>query len=101
MPRTQRICTLKRNSQISYEGLIEFGRRVAKEVGSSKNIGLISEAMWEALRARSQEFWKNWSIVTGIPLPPSLKDKGFHHWSCCPWENHYWFGSPDSSDPAE
>jgi uncharacterized protein (TIGR02996 family) len=88
---------------LSYEGLIEFGRRVIKEESTSERVyfDYDNEALWHALRGSDQEFWKNWSIVTGIPLPPSLQNKGFHHWSCCAHEVYYWFGTPDSSDPEE
>ncbi len=97
-----RLC--KENSgyqEMTCEGLIAFGREVAREESSSGRTHLDNETMWYALRDHSQEFWKNWSIVTGIPLPPSLENKGFHHWQCCPGENYYWFGPPDSSDADE
>jgi uncharacterized protein (TIGR02996 family) len=87
--------------EVSYEGLLEFGRRAAREESSSGRIYFDNEAMWHALQAGSQEFWNNWSVVTGLPLPPGLENKGFHHWQCCPTENYYWFGPPDSSDPDE
>ena len=90
--------------EASYEGLIAFGRQVAREEGSSERSERISfenEALWEALRTHSQEFFQNWSVVTGIPLPPGLENKGFHYWACCAHEVYYWFGPPDSSDPDE
>jgi uncharacterized protein (TIGR02996 family) len=87
--------------QISYEELIEFGRQAVKEESSSKDTPIHGETLWGALQANSQEFWKNWSVVTGIPLPPSLESKGFYHWECCPREHFYWFGSPGPSDPDE
>jgi hypothetical protein len=46
------------------------------------------------LKAHSQEFWDNWSVVTGVSLPPGVDNKDFHTWECCPHEVHYWFGSP-------
>jgi len=86
--------------EFSYDGLIEFGCQVAKEDSSSESISFSdNKAMWYALKAHSQDYWTNWSVVTGIPLPPGLESKGFHHWQCCPQEIYYWFGSPDSSDP--
>jgi uncharacterized protein (TIGR02996 family) len=90
-----------RYEEISYEGLIAFGRRVVKEESSSGRTYLDNECMWHALQANSQEFWQNWSIVTGIPLPAGLDTKGFRSWQCCPTENYYWFGPPDSSDSDE
>jgi hypothetical protein len=29
----------------------------------------------EALRMQAGEFWKNWSIVTGIPVPSNIAEK--------------------------
>ena len=55
--------------EISCEELIEFGRQVAKDENSKERVYLDKEGMWDALKAHSQEFWQNWSIVTGIPLP--------------------------------
>jgi uncharacterized protein (TIGR02996 family) len=93
----------------SYEELIEFGRRVVKEESISDrvypdNSGRVffdNWDLWSVLRANSQEFWKNWSVVTGIALPPSLEDKDFHHWECCAHKHYYWFGRPDSTDADE
>ena len=31
--------------------------------------------MCDALRANAREFWKNWSIVTGMPLAPDVVQK--------------------------
>ena len=92
---------IPRYEEFSYEGLIDFGRRVAKGEGSSGRVYLENEALWDALKTHSQDFWNSWSVVTGIPLPPSLENKGFHHWECCSHEVYYWFGPPDSSDPDE
>jgi uncharacterized protein (TIGR02996 family) len=33
--------------------------------------------MCDALRVNRDEFWKNWSIVTGIPLPEGENNRGF------------------------
>ena len=81
--------------EFSYESLIEFGRRVAREEFLSKSIhvNVDNEDMWHALHANSGEFWKNWSIVTGIALLPS--NNGFHVWECCLNEVYYYFGSPE------
>jgi uncharacterized protein (TIGR02996 family) len=87
--------------EITYEELIEFGREVVKEESSLERTYVDNEVMWHALRDNSQEFWKNWSVVTGVPLPPGLGDKGFHRWQCCPNEVYYWFGTPDSDEPDE
>jgi uncharacterized protein (TIGR02996 family) len=88
-------------AKVCYERLLEFGRQVAAEESSSYRVYLDNEALWDALQTHSQEFWKNWSIVTCMPLPPSLEDKGFHYWECCPHEVYFWFGTPDPSNPDE
>jgi hypothetical protein len=38
--------------------------------------------MCDALRANSREFWENWSVVTGVPLPPDYENKGGFHCAC-------------------
>jgi uncharacterized protein (TIGR02996 family) len=38
--------------------------------------------MTEALARNVHEFWKNWSIVTGIPLPPGIEEKSRFGCSC-------------------
>ena len=87
--------------EVLYEEVIDFGRQVAREENPSERIYFDNEDLWRALQACSQEFWTNWSILTGIPLPPGLETKGFHSWSCCPTDNSYWFGPPDSSESDE
>jgi uncharacterized protein (TIGR02996 family) len=69
---------------ISYENLIDLGREALEEPGKEgfefncwNNMG-----MCDALRAHSREFWKNWSIVTGIPLPPDVEEKTSFHCAC-------------------
>jgi uncharacterized protein (TIGR02996 family) len=37
--------------------------------------------MCDALRSNHREFWKNWSIVTGLRAPPDVED-GFGQFSC-------------------
>ncbi len=55
---------------ISYWDVVKLGREAANEsnywVFSTRN----NIDMRDALHTNSQEFWENWSIVTGIPLPP-------------------------------
>jgi uncharacterized protein (TIGR02996 family) len=68
----------------SYPELIELGREAvedADERGFGFHCGT-NETMCNALRANSQEFWKNWSIVTGIPLPPDADGKGYFSCAC-------------------
>ena len=67
---------------ISYEDLLELGRAAVAEadeewVGFSCGDNM---TMCDALRAQSREFWQNWSVVTGIPLPPDVDEKS--HFTC-------------------
>jgi uncharacterized protein (TIGR02996 family) len=67
---------------ISCAQLIELGREAvegADEEGLGFHCGNNQE-MCDALRANPREFWKNWSIVTGIPLPSDVEAKS--HFSC-------------------
>ena len=69
---------------ISYEKLLKLGRK-AVEAADQRGVGLYcgaNETMMDALRANSREFWKNWSIVTGIPLPPGVEGKSYFGCSC-------------------
>ena len=82
----------------SYGKLIEFGYRVVKEENASKNIPIADEVMWADLKAHSHEFWDNWSVVTGVPLPGFLQKMDFQTWECCPHDVSYWFGAPLESE---
>ena len=67
---------------ISYETLLDLGREAverAEEDGDGE-LGFScrnNNNMCDALRAECDTFWKNWSIVTGVPLPPDAKQGGF------------------------
>lgn len=68
----------------SYEQLIELGGVAVKEA-NERGFGFdcgSNESLCEALRANSAEFWKNWSIVTGIPLPADAEKKSYFGCSC-------------------
>ena len=68
----------------SYEQLIELGRVAVKEA-NERGFGFdcgSNESLCNALRANSAEFWKNWSIVTGIPLPGGAEKKSYFGCSC-------------------
>jgi uncharacterized protein (TIGR02996 family) len=68
----------------SYPELLELGR-VAVEEADEGGLGFdcgSNESLCDALRANSREFWKNWSIVTGIPLPPGVEGKSYFGCSC-------------------
>lgn len=86
--------------EITYDELITFGREVAKEEANKERV-YTNSTMWQTLEANSQEFWKNFTIVTGIPLPAAHESRGFHYWECCAHDISYWFGSPDRTVPEE
>ena len=66
---------------ISHEKLLELGlEAVSREDGDYWIHCMNNIDMCFALRSNSEEFWKNWSIVTGIPLPPDINEKS--NFSC-------------------
>jgi uncharacterized protein (TIGR02996 family) len=69
---------------ISYKELLELGREAVEEADES-GLGFYcgnNQTMCNALRAHSREFWKNWSVVTGIPLPPGAEDMSYTRFNC-------------------
>jgi uncharacterized protein (TIGR02996 family) len=69
---------------ISYEELLGLGRQAVEgvaEEGFGFHCGN-NMSMCDALRANSREFWKNWSVVTGVPVPPDVEDKGYFSCAC-------------------
>jgi uncharacterized protein (TIGR02996 family) len=68
----------------SYEQLIALGRVAVKEA-DDRGLGIdcgSNEKLCDALRANTREFWQNWSIVTGIPLPPGAEHRSYFGCSC-------------------
>jgi hypothetical protein len=62
---------------ISYETLLELGQE-AVERANEEVLGFscgTNEIMCDALWANAFEFWTNWSIVTGLPLPERFEQK--------------------------
>jgi uncharacterized protein (TIGR02996 family) len=69
---------------ISYAELIELEREAIEEA-DDQDFGLScgnNMTMCDALRANRQEFWQNWSIVTGIPLPPDAETRIHFRCAC-------------------
>jgi uncharacterized protein (TIGR02996 family) len=62
----------------SEERLIAFGRNIAEVGRTSVRAEYDDEGTWGlfqgALEANSQEFWKNWSVMTGLPMPAGLEN---------------------------
>jgi uncharacterized protein (TIGR02996 family) len=70
---------------ISYETLIGLGREAVERDGADKDLWFScgnNMTMCDALRSHAAEFWKNWSIVTGIPVPPDAADKSGFSCAC-------------------
>lgn len=69
---------------ISYKELLGLARQAVEEADEGE-FGFScgnNMTMCDALRANSREFWKNWSIVTGVPLPPDVGDKIHFRCAC-------------------
>jgi uncharacterized protein (TIGR02996 family) len=65
---------------ITYEKLVELGRQAMKEAGESGGFGFWAthnDAMCHALATNTREYWTNWSIVTGVPVPPDADQKSY------------------------
>jgi len=41
-----------------------------------------NEQMLYSLAKNRSEFWKHWSVVTGIPMPPGIEEKTRFHCAC-------------------
>lgn len=74
---------------ITRDRLLEFGREVAAterinvEVSSDVTSGMIIYG----IRDRLPDFWRAWSVVTGLPLHPEIEKKCYYSSGyCCPHE---------------
>ena len=73
---------------IPYRELVELGRTAVKEAvesdGPSDWRGVVdcgnNMDMCDALRDNHHEFWANWSIVTGVPVPSDVEEN--LHFTC-------------------
>ena len=71
--------------EITYWTLLELGEKAieSEQEDNDKEISINcsnNQTMCDALRENSREFWVNWSIVTGIPLP---QDKQYEYRFSC------------------
>jgi uncharacterized protein (TIGR02996 family) len=69
---------------VSYEELIELGKEAIKN-GDREGYWLScgnNMDLCDALRDNCAEFWKNWCIVTGTPLPPDIEEKSVFSCAC-------------------
>ncbi len=70
---------------LSYEEMIETGREAILEEGVSERLYFgcgNDEDLCNKLRGNHEEFWKNWSIVTGIPLPEGIISRVWYGCAC-------------------
>lgn len=67
---------------IDYERLVEMAFEAVESLddGDDRNACMrfgSAEGLMYAFSEQRDEFWKNWSIVTGIPLPESISRVGY------------------------
>lgn len=70
---------------ISYKDLIELGQEAIDRADKDGEVWLScgnNMTMCYALQEASREFWKNWSIVTGIPVPSTVEDNCSYRCAC-------------------
>lgn len=70
---------------IPYGKLIELAREAVANPDEDGELWLGlggNEWMREALTEHVRDFWKNWSIVTGVPVPPDAESKSWFSCSC-------------------
>jgi uncharacterized protein (TIGR02996 family) len=70
---------------ISYKDLLELGREAVEAAQQGGELGFHcgnNETMCDALRANRLQFWMNWSVVTGVPLPPDFEDMSYFSCGC-------------------
>ena len=68
----------------SYEELLEHAHAAVKEAREDW-LGFdcgSNESLCDALRENAGAFWRNWSVVTGVPLPPDYEKKSGFGCSC-------------------
>ena len=72
-----------RNAWISYKKLIQLGREASVLAGGYLCVNCDrEEKMSQDLQMHGKEFWRNWSIVTGVPLDPSQMERFYFSCGC-------------------
>ena len=69
-------------SVIDYERLVDMAFRAVESLsdGDDRNAYMgfgNAEGLMYAFSDQRDEFWRNWSIVTGIPLPENISQVGY------------------------
>lgn len=67
-------------NEVTYEQLVLLGRVGVLERGEDGDFGFSlgrRETVCQALRENKEEFWKHWSVVTGIQLPGPADESHF------------------------
>ena len=70
--------------EISYRTLLKLGQQAIDELDDVHGFVISCGrhiTMSFALNDNCQDFWKNWSIVTGVPLPLDVEKRS--HFTCC------------------
>jgi len=70
---------------VSYEDLIERAQGALEDSETDESPGISCGSNYklsEALYKNSRDFWLNWSVVTGIPLPPDIDGKMSYRCAC-------------------
>jgi uncharacterized protein (TIGR02996 family) len=72
-------------TKITYEELITRGLLAVHDADNSKTAGIgfnDNERMCYAIMDNREEFWKNWSVITGVAAPMELQEKISFHCGC-------------------
>jgi len=70
---------------VTYHILIERGMAAVKDAGNPYGPSIhccSNENLCDGLAQNKQEFWKNWSIITGIPVPEVVVEKCGYTCAC-------------------
>jgi len=68
-------------SLTTYQDLIDRGRNAVADLSFTIHCG-IDEGLKGALGLYCGEFWRNWSIVTGVLVPPDVTERSYFRCSC-------------------
>jgi uncharacterized protein (TIGR02996 family) len=60
---------------LSYDQLLDIGQEAVDAADDDGPVVWMS--LSNALDLNSRDFWRNWSVVTGVPLPSDIEEKGF------------------------
>lgn len=78
------------NGPMSYQELIDLGKAAYDEADRDNNGEITDlttfcgdrESMMEHLMRERRDFWNNWSIITGNPLPDKFENLAYFRCAC-------------------